>query len=112
MISRLKDMSTELDKIIRITKNGLSLSVWVQPRASKNAFAGIYHNSAKIQLTSPPIDGKANAALCKFLASALAVAKSAVSVTAGHTSRKKVVLVEGCEEKVIVDRLRALIAVK
>ena len=53
-----------------------------------------------IRVTAPPVDGKANDALCRFVARAAGVAPSRVSVVRGHTSRDKVVRVEGVEDDV------------
>jgi uncharacterized protein YggU (UPF0235/DUF167 family) len=50
-----------------------------------------------IRVTAPPVDGKANAALCALIASAAGVPPSRVSVVRGATSRDKVVRVEGAE---------------
>ena len=72
----------------------LILSVRVQPKASKDELVGPCDDgqggeSLKIRITAPPVDGKANAHLIKFLAKSFAVAKSRVSVVAGETGRSK-----------------------
>jgi uncharacterized protein len=56
-----------------------------------------------IRVTAPPVDGKANAALCAFVADRAGVPRSRVQVVRGMTSRDKVVRVEGIEP----DALRA-----
>jgi uncharacterized protein (TIGR00251 family) len=48
-----------------------------------------------VRVTAPPVDGKANAALCKLLAERLGVAPSRVRVVKGHTARDKIVELEG-----------------
>jgi hypothetical protein len=50
-----------------------------------------------IRVTAPPVDGKANAALCAFVAQRAGVPPSRVSIVRGTTSRDKVVRVEGVE---------------
>jgi hypothetical protein len=67
----------------------LILRVQVQPRASHNEFAGIHAGALKVRLTSPPVDGKANAALIAFLADAFGVAKRQVILLKGDTGRAK-----------------------
>ena len=67
----------------------LILRVQVQPRASCNEFAGTHAGALKIRLTSPPVDGKANAALIAFLAEAFGVAKRQVTLLKGETGRAK-----------------------
>lgn len=49
-------------------------------------------------MTAPPVDGKANAPLCKLVARAAGVAPSRVSIVRGASSRQKVLRVEGIEE--------------
>jgi uncharacterized protein (TIGR00251 family) len=51
-----------------------------------------------IRVTAPPVDGKANAALCAFVARAAGVPPSRVTVVRGQTSRDKVVRVEGVDD--------------
>lgn len=83
----------------------LSLKVYVQPRASKNEIAGIHNGSLKLRLTSPPVDGKANKAVLVFLAKALGLPKSSLSLKSGHQNRNKVVCIEQCTE----EQLRAIL---
>jgi uncharacterized protein YggU (UPF0235/DUF167 family) len=58
-----------------------------------------------IRVSAPPVDGKANAALCRLIAKAAGVAPSRVSVIRGHGAREKVVRVEGVEEAALRDAL-------
>jgi uncharacterized protein len=50
-----------------------------------------------IRVTAPPVDGRANEALCRLVAKKAGVAPSRVSVIRGHTARDKLVRVEGVE---------------
>lgn len=68
---------------------GILLSVHVQPRASKNAFAGIHDGAVKLRITSPPVDGKANGQLIEILAKMFHVPKSEVTLASGQQSRRK-----------------------
>ncbi|GAB2985948.1 DUF167 domain-containing protein [Nocardioides montaniterrae] len=72
---------------------GWLLAVRVQPGARRTEVVGEYGDQLKIRLQAPPVDGKANAALEKYVAEQLGVARSAVKVLRGQTSRSKVVLV-------------------
>lgn len=67
----------------------LLINVRAQPRASQDGFAGVIDAAIKIRLTAPPVDGKANAHLKTFLAKYCNVAKSAVQIESGETSRRK-----------------------
>ncbi len=73
----------------------LTLTLHIQPGAKKTGFAGLHGEAMKIRLAAPPVDGKANAALCAFLADFCKVPKSAVSLISGETSRAKRVRVDG-----------------
>ncbi|MDD2814772.1 MAG: DUF167 family protein [Thiotrichaceae bacterium] len=67
----------------------LILAVQVQPRASQMGIVGVQGDRLKIKLTAAPIEGQANADLCKFLAKLFGVAKSKVILLNGETSREK-----------------------
>jgi uncharacterized protein (TIGR00251 family) len=73
------------------------LRVRVQPRAKRDEIVGERAGSVLVRVTAPPVDGKANAAVCALVAKAARVPKNRVSVTRGETSRDKVVRVEGIE---------------
>ena len=83
----------------------LLLSLYVQPRSSRNAFAGLHDNALKLRLTTPPIDGKANKAVIAFLAKTLNIPRSAVVIQSGLKNRRKQVLISGVKESVIRDLL-------
>lgn len=86
---------------------GLVLTLHIQPGAKQTGFAGRHGEAMKIRLAAPPVDGKANAALCAFLAEFCGVPKSAVTLVSGETSRAKRVRVEGAPTAAVA-RLRAL----
>ncbi len=71
------------------------LDVIVQPRSSKNEVVAIYDGRLKIKLVSPPVDGKANKELCRFLAKKLGLKSSQVEIKKGHKNRRKTVLLCG-----------------
>jgi len=67
----------------------LLLAVYIQPRASKTEIVGIHGNRLKIRIAAPPVDGKANQELVKFLAKIFAVSKSRITLLQGATGREK-----------------------
>lgn len=69
----------------------------VQPGASRSAVIGAYDGRVKIAIQSPPVDGRANAALLDFLRRKLEVPKSRVELVRGQTDRRKVVRIVGME---------------
>ncbi len=69
--------------------------VQVVPRASKNEIVGAHNGALKVRITAPPVDGAANAELIKVLAKKFGVAKSAVEIVGGQTSKHKQIRVNG-----------------
>lgn len=84
--------------------DGTRIAVRVSPRAARTSLAGLHGAAVKVRVAAPPADGRANAALCAYLAEVLGVRARAVTVVGGASGRDKVVRVEGVAPAV-VDRL-------
>ena len=68
----------------------LLLHLRLQPKSSRDAFVGPYgENEFKITITAPPVDGKANAHLIRFLAKQFGLSPSQINIEVGETSRSK-----------------------
>lgn len=80
---------------------GVRLAVQITPNAKKTEVIGVLDDALKLKLQAQPIEGKANEALVRYLADALSVPRSAVTITHGHTSKRK--LVEVQSDKLTVD---------
>ncbi len=91
---------------IHETVAGSTFAVKVHPRAKKNAITGEIGNTLKVSLTTPPIDGRANAACIEFFAKILRVSRSSVTIASGESSRQKVIRVIGLSAEQIRSRLR------
>jgi uncharacterized protein (TIGR00251 family) len=90
-------------------RNGsVTISVRVQPKASRTELAGAHGDALKIRLAAPPVDGEANQECVRFLARTLGVARSAVEIVSGHASKTKVVRVAG----VTADEARRLLGLE
>ncbi len=76
---------------------GVELLVLVQPRASRTRAVGEHDGRLKVALAAPPVDGAANEALVEFLAAALQVRRSQVTLLDGLASRRKRLAVQGVE---------------
>jgi uncharacterized protein (TIGR00251 family) len=74
---------------------GTLLELRLHPRARRTGVVGVVGDRLKIAVSGPPVDGKANAELRRFLADVAGVPKSAVRILRGETSREKAVLVRG-----------------
>lgn len=86
----------------RVASDGrITLTLHIQPGAKKTEFAGLHGDALKIRLAAPPVDGKANEALIKFVAGVLRLPKSAVNLKSGQTSRRKVLEVVGATAEAV-----------
>jgi uncharacterized protein (TIGR00251 family) len=73
----------------------MEFRVKVIPKSSKTELAGYLPDGTwKVKVAAVPEKGKANRALCEFLAQHLGVAKSKVRIIAGETSQLKRVRVD------------------
>ncbi|HEY66878.1 MAG TPA: YggU family protein [Thermoflexia bacterium] len=87
-------------------EGGCTFQVRVLPRGRRNEVVGLHGEALKIRLTAPPERGKANRALCEFLAERLSAPLSDIEILSGHTSRQKRVRVAGVSADVIRALLR------
>ena len=67
----------------------ITLSLHVQPGAKRTEVQGLHGDALKIRLAAPPIEGRANQELVRFLAECFQVPQRNVSLIAGETSRQK-----------------------
>ena len=90
---------------IRETTKGVLLPVRAVPRASKNEIQGVHGDALKVRLQAPPVEGKANQALVRFLSDVLDISRSQISVASGETGRNKTVLITGLSKTELLKRL-------
>ncbi len=90
---------------IKETSKGVLLPVRAVPRAAKNEIQGIYGDALKVRLQAPPVEGKANAALIRFLSDALDISRSQISVASGETGRNKAVLITGISKANLMKKI-------
>ena len=82
------------------------LTVRLTPRGGRDAVTGVRADGVILaRVSAPPVDGKANAALCKLLAKLLGVPPSTVAVVRGSSTRDKVVRVDGLDAADAHERL-------
>lgn len=86
--------------------NRVRISVYVQPRASKTAIAGMHDGAIKIRLAAPPVDGAANAALIEFIAERIGVPRSRVRLVSGASARRKIIEIEGVDDASVAAALQ------
>jgi len=71
------------------------LRVHVVPNAKIDRIAGEHGGTVKIKLRAPALEGKANAALIRFLAKHLELPPHAIVLKRGHRSRDKLIRIDG-----------------
>lgn len=81
------------------------LKVWLQPKASRDAVVGVYDDALKIKVTSPPVEGQANAQLVAALSKWLSIPKSKINLRSGQTGRRKALEISGLSIEEIQQRL-------
>jgi uncharacterized protein (TIGR00251 family) len=73
----------------------LYLDIRLQPRASRDEIVGVQADGrVKIRITAPPVDGKANAHLVRYVATVFDVPRAAVTLVSGQTGRNKRLRIE------------------
>jgi len=75
--------------------DALVLVLHVQPGAKRSEVSGLYGEALKIRLAAPPIEGRANAALLRFIADRFNVPLRNVELKQGGQSRHKRIIVSG-----------------
>ena len=83
------------DAVEAAAEDAVSLLVYVQPRASRSRLVGLHDGMVKVALAAPPVDGAANKALIRWVASLLGVSRGDVQIVSGQTGRRKRVRVAG-----------------
>jgi uncharacterized protein (TIGR00251 family) len=85
------------------------LSVRAIPNASQDVIGGWLGDKLKVKVQTVPEDGKANKALCRFLAKSLGIPKSAVQIHSGNKSRNKVFAIKGLTKEKLTEKLNSLL---
>jgi uncharacterized protein (TIGR00251 family) len=100
-----------MEPAIREGKRGVTMSVHVVPRASRDEVIGVESDGAvRVRLHAPPVEGAANAALIAFLADILALPQRQVEIVSGLSSRHKTVAITGVSRQAIQAKLSTALA--
>ena len=75
----------------------LAIKIYLQPKASRNEIVGPYRDGIKVRVTAPPVEGKANEELLRFLAKEWRISLSHIEMIRGHHSREKTLRISGHE---------------
>ena len=88
--------------------NSLMLSCYIQAGASKSRLCGEFNGNLKLQIQCPPVDGKANNEIIKFLSKTFNVSKSKVGIIKGEKQKTKIIKISGISKKDFVKILEEL----
>jgi uncharacterized protein len=97
----------QLPDFVVPSTSGVVIDAFVQPRAGRNAVAGVHGAAIKFKIAAPALEDRANRALEAFVAQLVGVSRSQVSIVAGRTSRHKRIEVVGVAPEVVADALEA-----
>jgi len=84
------------------------ITVRLHPRSRANEIVGERAGALLVRVTAPPLEGRANDALCRLLAKRVHVGVRSVSVVRGAGSREKLVRVEGIDREALREALGLL----
>lgn len=102
-------MCTLMSFLSQHADGAVSLHIHVQPQASKNKIVGLYDGRLKIAVAAPPVEGKANDEVVRFLAKFLRLARKDVVIQSGRQSKRKKVLLRSLPLEDIRRRVEAAI---
>lgn len=73
-------------------RQGAALAIRVTPRASRNEIVDVLSDgTVKVHITAPPVEGKANETLLRFLADVFDIPVSRLEIVAGANGRDKII---------------------
>ena len=88
-----------------ISGNEVKISLCVYPNAIRNEVMGFTDGVLRVKVSAPPSKGKANRELITFLSRLLGVGKDSINIIKGHTTRNKVVAIDGLSREEVMERL-------
>lgn len=92
---------------IKETAAGVVLQLQVLPRSSQSKLVGFQGDFLRLKLTSPPVEGRANDEVIRFLAGLFGTRKDQIRITGGLKARKKTVAIAGLSKENVEDVLAA-----
>ena len=95
---------------LREQKNCITLTLHVQPRASRTEIRGVHGDALKILLKAPPVDGEANMAVIEFFADFFEKSKNMIQIKSGETSRRKVIEIKDVPLAIAKEKIQKALA--
>jgi len=99
-------MFSQRDRIsnVMVEKEQVKIMAWVQPNASRNEVLGFIDGVLHIRIAAPPVKGKANQELIKFLSDIWGISKSNITINKGLTGKRKVISISGLTQNQVIER--------
>lgn len=85
-----------------------NITVQVQPNARHNQALGFEDGILRVKIAAPPVKGKANRELVRFLSQLLGVSKGSITIERGLTGRRKVIAIAGLDRDQIIECIKRL----
>ncbi len=104
-VGRAGPVAAAADVAFGPTAGGVLLRLHVQPGARQAGWAGRHGDRLKLKVAAPPVEGRANAAVCDFLAEFFELPASGVALVGGAGARQKQVLLRGLPVAAVRQRL-------
>jgi uncharacterized protein (TIGR00251 family) len=90
---------------VQDTKNGVLLTIHVQPNARITEYVGLHGDALKIRVAAPPTEGAANDELIRFLARQCSLPLASVHIQSGRGSKHKRIVLKGVTAGLVIARL-------
>ena len=87
------------------TDTSATVAIRLQPRSNREEIVGWRHGALIVRVSAPPVEGKANRALCALIAKTVGVPQSSVTIVRGAAVREKILRVEGFDQAELVRAL-------
>ena len=81
------------------------IAVQIYPGAVKNEITGIQNDILTVKIAAPPVKGKANKELIDYLSHLLDIRKDRLDIIKGHTSKNKLISIDGLSKVTILEKL-------
>lgn len=88
------------------------ISLQVHSSATRNELVGLAEGAWRVKISASPVKGKANRELIAFLSQLLGVSQSTLTIVKGHTTKNKVVAIDGLSQEEIMKRLSSSVGAR
>lgn len=81
----------------------------ISPKSKRNSIRRLCDDALLISLKAPPVDGKANEELVKFLSKLFDLRRSEITIERGHTSKNKLIKLSGISKEEVINRIKTFL---